>query len=72
MTGEIILVASRHPRSVVTSLLVEEFQKRGVQPRVAESVAAAMKLALEGAGPNDLICAAGSVFVIAEVMEGFK
>ena len=56
-------------RSVKTSLLVEEFQKLGVQPRVAESVAAAVKLALAGAKPNDLICAAGSVFVIAEVME---
>jgi dihydrofolate synthase/folylpolyglutamate synthase len=69
MADDIILVASRHPRSVKTSLLVEEFQKHGMTPRVAESVAAAVKLALAGAGPNDLICAAGSVFVIAEVME---
>ena len=29
----------------------------------------AIKLALEEANPNDLICAAGSIFVIAEVME---
>ncbi len=72
MTGDIVLVASRHPRSVETDLLVEEFKKRGVTPRVAEGVAAAVKLALAGAGSNDLICAAGSVFVIAEVMEGFK
>lgn len=71
MTGNIILVASRHPRSVKAALLVEEFKKRGVKARVAESVAAAVKLAMAGAGPNDLICAAGSVFVIAEVMEGF-
>jgi len=72
MTGDIILVASRHPRSVETTLLVKEFQKRGVKPRVADSVAAAVKLALAGVGPNDLICAAGSVFVIAEVMEYFR
>ncbi len=70
MTGDIILVASRHPRSVKTPQLVEEFSKWGVRPRVAESVAAAVKLALADAGPNDLIGAAGSVFVIAEVMEG--
>ena len=69
MADAIILVASRHPRSVKTQLLVEEFQKRDVQLQVAESVAAAVKLALAGAGRNDLICAAGSVFVIAEVLE---
>lgn len=70
MTGDIILAASRHPRSVRTDLLVEEFDKRGVKARVAEGVAAAVELALAGAKPNDLICAAGSVFVVAEVMEG--
>jgi len=72
MTGDIILAASRHPRSVKAELLVNEFAKHGVQPRVAESVAAAVKLALAGAAKNDLICAAGSVFVVAEVMEGFR
>jgi dihydrofolate synthase/folylpolyglutamate synthase len=72
MADDIILVASRHPKSVKTPQLTEEFQKRGVQPRVADNVAAAVKLALAGAGPNDLIVAAGSVFVIAEVMEEVK
>jgi len=72
MTGDIILVASRHPRSVKVETLAGEFQKRGVTARVAEGVGAAVKLALEGAGKNDLIAAAGSVFVIAEVMEYFS
>jgi dihydrofolate synthase/folylpolyglutamate synthase len=69
MTGDIILVSSRHPRSVKAEVLAEEFSKHGVTPRVAESVTDAIKLALEGANPGDLICAAGSIFVIAEVME---
>ncbi len=69
MTGDIILVSSRHPRSVKAEVLAEEFSKHGVMPRLAESVKAAIKLALEGAKPADLICAAGSIFVIAEVME---
>ncbi len=30
-----------------------------------------VRQALEGAGANDLVCAAGSIFVIAEVMEFF-
>jgi folylpolyglutamate synthase/dihydropteroate synthase len=52
-------------------VLAEEFSKHGVTPRLAESVTKAVELALDEAGHNDLICAAGSIFVIAEVMEYF-
>jgi dihydrofolate synthase/folylpolyglutamate synthase len=71
MTGDIILVSSRHPRSVKAEVLAEEFSRHGVTPRLAESVTKAVELALEGAAKSDLICAAGSIFVIAEVMEYF-
>jgi dihydrofolate synthase/folylpolyglutamate synthase len=69
ITGDIILVASRHPRAMKPEALVAEFRKHGVTPRVVESVKEAVRLALEGAGHTDLVCAAGSIFVIAEVME---
>ncbi|MFC1901751.1 bifunctional folylpolyglutamate synthase/dihydrofolate synthase [Chloroflexota bacterium] len=69
LTGDVILASSRHPRAVAPDKLIDEFARRGVTPRTAESVAAAMKLALETANPGDLICAAGSVFVVAEVLE---
>jgi dihydrofolate synthase/folylpolyglutamate synthase len=69
MTDDIILVASRHPRAVKAEALAAEFKKHKVTPRVAESVKEAMTLALGEAGSKDLICAAGSIFVIAEVME---
>jgi dihydrofolate synthase/folylpolyglutamate synthase len=71
ITGDIIVVASRHPKAMKPEALRAEFQKHGVTPRVVESVKEAVKLALEGAGANDLVCAAGSIFVIAEVMEYF-
>lgn len=69
VTNDIILVASRHPRAVKAEELTETFQKHGVTPRVAESVKEAMKLALGEAKPKDLICAAGSIFVVVEAME---
>jgi dihydrofolate synthase / folylpolyglutamate synthase len=72
MTRDIILVASRHPRSVKAARLVEEFKKHGVVPRTAGGVVEAVRLALVGAGPDDLICAAGSLFIVAEVMEEVK
>ncbi len=69
VTDDIVVVASRHPRVLKAATLVAEFQKLGVTPRVAESVKEAMELALDEAGPKDLIGAAGSIFVIVEVME---
>ncbi len=69
LTGDVIISRSRHPRAVEPTLLVNEFSRWGIIPQVAASVASAMRLALAKATPGDLICAAGSVFIIAEVME---
>ncbi len=69
MTKDIILVASQHPRAVKAEDLQQEFLKHGVEARIAKSVKDAMKLALKEARPTDMICAAGSIFVIAEVMQ---
>jgi dihydrofolate synthase/folylpolyglutamate synthase len=65
----VVIVASRHPRAVPADKLADEFARRGVEPAIAPSVSAAMKLALGKSSPDDLIVAAGSVFVIAEVLE---
>jgi dihydrofolate synthase/folylpolyglutamate synthase len=65
----VIVTHSRHPRAVETTRLVSEFAKAGVMPEVEEDVAAAVELALAKAKPTDLICATGSLFVVAEVIE---
>ena len=65
----VIVARSRHPRAVETSHLAAEFSKWGITPKVAENVASAVDSALSEAKPRDLICATGSLFVIAEVME---
>jgi dihydrofolate synthase / folylpolyglutamate synthase len=69
ITGDIILVASKHPKAMKPEALLAEFRKHGVTPRLVDNVKEAVRLALDGAGYNDLVCAAGSIFVIAEVME---
>ena len=69
LTSEVIVTGSHHPRAVEPAVLASEFSKWGVTPVVAESVASAVELALVKAAPDDLVCATGSVFVIAEVME---
>jgi len=65
----VIVTRSHHPRAVAPERLVSEFSKRGITPEVAEDVASALELALAHAEPADLICATGSLFLIAEVME---
>jgi len=65
----VIATSSRHPRAVEPSRLVAEFSKWGITPLVAESVASAVDLALARATPKDLICATGSLFVVAEAIE---
>jgi dihydrofolate synthase/folylpolyglutamate synthase len=72
ITKDIIVAASTSPRSAKPAALVEEFAKRGVKARAAESVPGALKLAIADAKPNDLICATGSIFLVAEVMEERK
>ena len=64
-----IATRSRHPRALPPSLLFEQLVSRGVATELMESVAGAASRALALAGPRDLICATGSLFVAAEAIE---
>jgi dihydrofolate synthase/folylpolyglutamate synthase len=64
-----IITRSRHPRALTPSLLLEEFERQGVRGELAESVSSAVERALGVAGPGDLICTTGSLFVAAEARE---
>ena len=66
---KIILVKSRHPRAVPVEKLVERFRAKGGEPATAPDVTAGLRSAMQEAGESGLVCAAGSVFVVAEVME---
>jgi folylpolyglutamate synthase/dihydropteroate synthase len=49
--------------------VVAEFEKQGIAARAVETVPEALSLALALAGDRDLICVAGSLFVVAEAIE---
>jgi dihydrofolate synthase/folylpolyglutamate synthase len=68
IADDIIVVASTHPKAVKPEMLREKFCEYGISARTAESVPAAVEIALTSAGKKDLICAAGSIFVVAEVV----
>ena len=65
----VMVTSTHHPRALEPARLAAEFSKRGVTPEVVENVASAVELALARAKAGDLICATGSIFVVAEVME---
>jgi len=65
----VIVTHSHHPRALDTQRIIGEFARKGVVREMAESVPAAIERALSLAGPDDLVCATGSLFIVAEVME---
>ncbi len=69
---EVVVTRSRHPRAMAPAPLAAEFTRYGVKTQVAQDVETALSLALNKAGAGDLVCAAGSLFVVAEVMEQIR
>jgi len=66
---KVIVTRSRHPRAMATAPLVAEFARHGVKAQAAEDVPSALSQALALADDKDLICIAGSLFVVGEAME---
>ncbi len=69
LSSTVIVTSTHHPRALEPAKLAAEFSKRGITPEVVGDVTSAVDLALARARPEDLICATGSIFVVAEVME---
>jgi folylpolyglutamate synthase/dihydropteroate synthase len=52
--------------------IVKEFRRRGVQAVVVDDFSEVLSVALSMAGENDLVCATGSLFIVAGVIEEAK
>jgi len=66
---QVIATRSRHPRALPPELLVAAFARHGIKVQLTADVPSALSLALSLAGEKDLVCVAGSLFVVAEAME---
>jgi len=66
---EVIVTRSRHPRALPLAPLAAAFARHGIKARLADDVTSALSQALALAGERDLVCVAGSLFVVAEAME---
>ena len=65
----VIVTRSRHPRAMAPDPLVAEFARHGKKALVADDVPAALSRALALAGEKDLVCLAGSLFIVGEAIE---
>ena len=72
MADAVIVTRSRHPRAMATVSLLEVLSKHGVRGIETDSVSESIDKALDMAAKDDLICAAGSLFVAAEAREHMK
>ncbi|UCD54179.1 MAG: bifunctional folylpolyglutamate synthase/dihydrofolate synthase [Dehalococcoidia bacterium] len=66
---KVIVTRSRHPRAMALDKLTAAFGRQGVEAKAAEDIPDALSLARSIAGAQDLICVAGSLFVVAEAIE---
>ncbi len=64
--GRVILTQAVHPRAQDPEELAEMVAAHGLAPEVRPSVRQAVQAALADAGPDEVILACGSLFVVAE------
>ncbi len=69
---KVVVTRSKHPRALAPALLAAEFTRQQVETQVTEDVPSALSKALALTGDRDLICVAGSLFVVAEAIEHYE
>jgi dihydrofolate synthase/folylpolyglutamate synthase len=67
----VIVTQAQHPRATEVQSLREALLARGCEPLSSHNVTEALDGALRLAQERDLICATGSLFVVAEVREAW-
>ncbi len=69
LTHLLVATRSQHPRAAEPEAVAAAFAAQGVTSETCPTVATALDRAQALAGPDDLICVVGSLFVVAEARE---
>ncbi len=72
LPARVIATRARNPRAAGASAVAREFSRGGLSVTETESVESALALALGEAGPEDLVCVTGSLFVVAEAIGWYE
>ncbi len=68
----VIATGAEHPRAAAPAELRQRVEQLGGHPLESPSVPAAIQLALEMAGPQDVICVTGSLFVVGDALTAWQ
>ena len=71
LVHQAVVTQARHPRATEVQSLKERLLAQGCEPLFSHNVTGALDCALGLAQERDLICATGSLFVVAEVREAW-
>jgi dihydrofolate synthase/folylpolyglutamate synthase len=69
---EIIVTAADHPRAATPADLGRQVRLAGFSCAVSSNVAAGLRMALAMAGPRDVICVTGSLFVAGDALTAWR
>lgn len=72
MTDKVIVTASSHPRASAPAELIRLAKELGFEPRMRSSVAEAITTVWQEAGPGDLICVTGSIFIVGDLLNQWE
>jgi len=72
LSPQVIVTQTEHSRAASLSTLTTEFNKRGIEPEIKETVTGAISRALFLVDRTDIICVTGSLFVVAEALDYFS
>lgn len=72
LTDKVFLTASSHPRACSPAELLQMATDLGYEVVPSTNVADAFKTAWREAGPDDLICIAGSIFVVGDLLNQWE
>ena len=66
--SRVMVTRSGHPRALAPEPLAAQFNRRAIEAQIIGDVPSALSQALALAGEKDLVCVAGSLFVVAEAI----
>jgi len=72
LASSVTLTRSRHDRAIALAEPARALDGRGIPTTVEPSVAGAVRRALASAGPDDVVLATGSLFVVGEAIEAIE
>jgi len=65
---EVIVTQAHHPRALEPTALAAEFARHGIRVQITQDVPSALSRSFYLAKEEDLVCVAGSLFVVGEAM----